>query len=435
METVFLRILNISITAGFIVFAAILYRLLFCKEAKSIRLIVWGLLAIRLLIPVSIESPLSLIPNGESIRFQNQIEDAVNGVDGQSAIEIHLGIASMDHVTEIKTVNAGGLLWIASIAWIVGLAIMLLYFFMNNFRVHRMTRGAVPKGRNVYVLKSSRSSFVYGFFRPRIYISEGMDPNIEHSVILHEQTHIAYGDHIAKAIGFLLLAVYWFDPLIWIAYLLFSRDLEFACDERVIRRISENERADYATAVLRFGEDRNKTPITAHFAEIEKKTRIKAILSYRKPVLWVTIASLIMLVTIGVTLLTNPIKANEIDKKPANLNWSEESFQAGVIVDVMTFLSEEYLCVVYPDSQQALVFSDNTVKVTQYPKDQLVKVDLISMAEADYLLHEYNLPPERVKIRIVSNTERPNIDRNLIREAFASQYRLPNEITIFKWEE
>lgn len=316
MTELFYTILNMSISASIFIFVVLLLRLFFRKAPKWVSVLLWGLVAIRLLLPFVPESALSLMPKAEwvtqntfypeentffdSIPADRIKVDAGMGKDVvyyykvvEPPIEIHRGVSPV---------------FVLSCIWLAGVAAMLVYMLVSYIRVMRCVRGAKQFRGNIYTSESVSSPFVLGLIRPRIYLPENMDAVSMSYVIAHEEAHLRRFDHLWKPFGFLLLAVHWFNPLIWIGYILLCRDIEMACDERVVRGMNEEERADYSEALLECSVNRkiiSACPLA--FGEIGAKARIKIVLNYKKPAFWIVVLAVIASVTAAVCFLTNPM--------------------------------------------------------------------------------------------------------------------------------
>ncbi len=238
MEAVFLKILNMSITASWIVLAVIVVRLLLKKAPKWITVLMWGMVGIRLVCPVSLESVFSLIPSAQTVPSNILFTDTPT---------IHSGVAVLNAVvnpilseslapavgTSVSPMQV--ITFVASIIWIAGIAAMLGYTAVSYLRIHKKVREAVPFQENIWLCDHVDTSFILGVIRPRIFLPSAMGAQDRKYVIAHEKAHLKRRDHWWKPLGFLLLTVYWFHPILWIAYILLCRDMELACDEKVIR--------------------------------------------------------------------------------------------------------------------------------------------------------------------------------------------------------
>lgn len=342
MGGVFSKVLHMSIAASWLILAVIALRLLLRKAPKWIRCILWGIVAIRLICPVSFESTLSLVPNAEDIasamvRFSGESMAADGGPTIVSPIEIGGG-ASMDArpdgmgggvpvaVRPDGTVPGGHslaaesranlpYLWIETggILWMIGLGSLLGYALIGYLRLRGSVSEAILLRDNIWIGDRVASPFILGMFRPRIYLSSSAEESQMGYMLAHEQAHIRRGDHWWKLLGYLLLAVYWFNPLSWVAYILLSRDMELACDEKVIRGLDEAEKKSYLFALLNCSAQRSMVlACPPAFGEVGVKQRVNAVLDYKKPGFWVVLVSVFLCLIVAVCFLTTSPKTWQI---------------------------------------------------------------------------------------------------------------------------
>ncbi|MCM1542001.1 MAG: M56 family metallopeptidase [Blautia sp.] len=319
---IFLRLLNRSITAGWLILAVLLLRLLFRKASKWIRCLLWGIVAFRLVCPFSIESPYSLIPNTETVRSEmmdsGQVPDPMPEIDSKAPVAGYIGNPSgeeasapeRENVTVTVSLNFAD---IAGMVWCCGVVLLLAYAVFTRFRLQYMVREAVCQEGSIYLCDAVTSPFVLGMVRPRIYLPSGVDIARMDYVIAHEQAHLKRKDHWWKPLGYLLLAVYWFQPLCWAAYLLFCKDIEFACDEKVISKLSFEDKKEYSKALLSCSRQRKMVmacPLA--FGEISVKERIRSVLHYKKAALWILVAAIAACVIVAVCFLTNQPREYQI---------------------------------------------------------------------------------------------------------------------------
>lgn len=295
MSALFLKVLHMSVCASWLVLAVLLLRLCLRRAPKWFNVLLWGIVAVRLVFPFSVESPLSLLPRTEAIR------PAITTVQTQPA-QISSAAAASGSAAPAQS-------WLSILAWVwlAGAAALLLYTMVSTLRLRHRVREAVRLRGNIYQSERIDSPFVLGTIRPRIYLPYRMDSRDRQHVIAHEQAHLRRGDHLWKPLGFLLLAVYWYNPLVWAAYILFCRDMELACDERVIRDMAAEERATYSQALLDCSRGRHwvaACPLA--FGEVGVKTRVKAVLWYKKPAFWAVLAAVVVCAVVAVCFLTNP---------------------------------------------------------------------------------------------------------------------------------
>lgn len=312
IETIFLKLFNMSIAAGWLILAVIALRVLLRKAPRRLLCMLWAIAAVRLVCPFFPESPLSLIPSAETlspytVQFAGTpainsgvplINNALNPVIGE-AFSPSPG-ASVNPLYVLT--------FFAAVLWAAGLCVLLVFALINFLLLLRRVREAVPFKSNVWLCDSVRSPFILGIIRPRIYLSSGAAKEQISYILAHEQAHLTRRDHWWKLLGYLLLAVYWFHPLMWTAYVLFCRDIELACDEKVIKDMSMSEKKAYSAALADCSTPGR--PVFAcppAFGEIGVKKRIKTILSYRKPAVWIAAAAIIVCAAVALCFLTNPI--------------------------------------------------------------------------------------------------------------------------------
>lgn len=311
MSEIFLGFLNRAYGASWLILAILLLRLLLKNAPKRVRPVLWGLVGLRLLLPQSIKSQFSLVPSGTLISSQAVRYDPAPAVTtGIPALNraIDAALAEKSAATAANSVNPM-YVWttVAGVIWLLGVGVMLLYLLFSYLRLRRRVAVCVCVGGNVFQSDAVSSPFVMGLFRPRIYLPSEMDEATAASVLAHERAHISRGDHLVKFIGFLLLALYWFHPLVWLGYILLCRDLELACDERVIKSLDAPARAAYSQALLSCSAPhRFFTACPIAFGEVGVKTRIKAILNYKKPAFWLIVAAIAACIAAAVCFLTDP---------------------------------------------------------------------------------------------------------------------------------
>ena len=310
MSEAFLKIVNMSISAGWLVLAVLALRLILKKSPKWVNVLLWGIVALKLICPVSIESALSLIPSTETISPEIMMDHTPEITTGIPA----LNSAINPIITDSFAPNPGDsanplqiLIPVAANIWFLGMVVLLLYTAISYISLRRKLRTATILRENVYQCVAVDSPFVLGIVRPKIYLPyriEGQD--LEH-VVAHEQAHIRRKDHWWKPLGFLLLTVYWFIPLMWVAYILLCRDIELACDEKVIKDLGNAQRADYTQALIHCSVNRRiiaACPLA--FGEVGVKNRVRSIMNYRKPTFWIMVTAVIACIAVAVCFLTDP---------------------------------------------------------------------------------------------------------------------------------
>lgn len=311
MAAVFLKLLNLSISASWLVLAVLVLRLISKRSPKWVNVLLWGIVALRLVLPFSIESALSLIPSAETVSpAAVQFAPAPTITSGVSVIDNAVNPSLSEHFAAVPTASVNPLyVWteIAGWVWLIGLGAMLLYALVSYLRLRRRVSVSLPIQDHIYLCDAISSPFILGVVKPRIYLPSGLDEVQRQNVLAHEQAHLARRDHWWKPLGFALLAVYWFNPVLWLAYTLLCRDIELACDERVIRTMDKSAVKTYSTVLLACSMPR-KAVITCPlaFGEVGVKERVKNALHYKKPAFWVVAASVAVCVIVAVCFLTNP---------------------------------------------------------------------------------------------------------------------------------
>ena len=311
MAAVFLKLLNLSISASWLVLAVLVLRLVSKRSPKWMNVLLWGMVALRLMLPFSIESALSLIPSAETlspevVRFDPAptITSGVEFIDNA----VNPSLSESFAAAPLASVNPLYVwTYLAGWVWLIGLGAMLLYALVSYLRLRRRVSVSLPVQDHIYLCDAISSPFILGVVKPHIYLPSGLDEVQRQNVLSHERAHLARRDHWWKPLGFALLAVYWFNPVLWLAYALLCRDIELACDERVIRTMDESAVKTYSTVLLACSMPR-KAVITCPlaFGEVGVKERVKNALHYKKPAFWVVAASVTVCIVVAVCFLTNP---------------------------------------------------------------------------------------------------------------------------------
>ena len=312
MEKVFLEILNRGITAGWLVLAVLVLRLVFRRAPKKFFVVLWAFVGLRLVIPFSLESTLSLIPSAETVPQEaltaespaiqsgiRPIDNAVNPVISRT-----LQPGSAGHAKPLQNLAA-----IAGIIWAAGAGIMLLYAFISWLRIRLRVRAAVHMEDRIWACDYIDTPFILGVLRPRFFLPSSLSGEDREAVIAHEKAHLARRDHLWKPLGFLLLSVFWFHPLLWAAYIMLCRDIEYACDEKVLAGLDRSGQKNYAEALLNVSVPRRMiiaSPLA--FGETGVKGRIKNVLRYKKATVGIAAAAVILLAVVALCFLTNPRK-------------------------------------------------------------------------------------------------------------------------------
>ncbi len=433
MSAAFLKILNMSISAGWIVLAVLLLRLVLKKAPKWMSVLLWAVVAVRLICPFSLESALSLLPSAETVspnidKVQvPQINSGVPVIDG--IINPVMG----DNLTAIPTASANPLqIWIPilSAIWVLGVGLMLAYVVFSYLRVKRRVSGAVLLRDNIYQSEAVISPFVLGLARPSIYLPFGMSEQNEAHVIAHEQAHLRRRDHLWKPLGFLLLSVYWFNPLLWLGYVLLCRDIELACDEKVIKGLDTAARADYSEALLTCSVNRRLiTACPLAFGEVGVKQRIKSVLHYKKPAFWIILVAALLLLATAICLLTDPKKDAKQDPPTAPFDNAYTDME-GVYLSIAgvdtTPGSESVSLIWHNDAYYEVIYGDmyvieretngewDSCAVTEYLYSTLPIETLTAGTEQRkvyYLSKSFDIStPGRYRIRVSCDVRRTRLD-------------------------
>lgn len=314
MAEVFQKLLNMSIAAGWLILAVVVLRFVLKKAPKRFVLLLWAVVGLRLALPWSIESALSLIPSAATLPEGIMMERTPSLDTGITALNnaINPGFAAAFAPEPAASANPlQVLLPIASLIWLAGAAAMLIWALASWLRLRSRMRTAVRLEGNVYESEMAGGPFVLGLFRPRIYLPFGLGEAERGHVLAHEREHIRRGDQVVKLLGFLLLCLHWFNPLVWLAYALLCRDIELACDERVVRNMGSGERADYSQTLLELSRPKRFVSVCPlAFGEAPVKGRVKSVLSYKKPAFWLVVLAIVVCIGAAVCFLTDP-KAKE----------------------------------------------------------------------------------------------------------------------------
>ena len=310
MSDLFLKIVNMSISASWLVVAVLILRLVLKKAPKWVNVLLWGIVAVRLICPFSFESALSLIPSAETFPEKIisgpsfDVQTGITPIDNR--INDYLGDRYFEGVT-VPTNNGNNVMTILTIVWIIGILLLATYTIISYWRLNREIDTAVRYKDNIFQSENVSSPFVLGIINPRIYLPFSMNEQDMEHVVAHEQAHIRRKDHWWKPLGFLLLTIHWFNPLMWLAYVLLCRDIELACDEKVIKGLSNEQRADYTQALVACSVNRRMiAACPLAFGEVGVKDRVKSVMNYKKPAFWIIILAVIACVIVAVCFLTNP---------------------------------------------------------------------------------------------------------------------------------
>lgn len=328
MTALFLKLLNLSITAGWIVLAVIAVRFVLKRAPKYIHCVLWGIVGLRLCIPFSIESVLSLVPSAETVPM-DIVSSSAPSVDSGIPVVNNVINPVISTVLESESASKINPLQIicnvASVVWIIGVIAMLIYAIVSYVLLRKRVSASIRSG-NAYICDNISAPFILGVINPKIYLPSALQGREKIFVLAHEKAHISRCDHIWKPLAFLLLSVYWFNPLLWLGYVLLCRDIEFACDEKVAKKIKQNERIEYSETLLNIGVSRLRiAACPLAFGEVSVKSRIKNVLNYRKPAFWIIIVAVAACVVVSVCFLTNPPEKN--DEENHGMQETEQDFE------------------------------------------------------------------------------------------------------------
>lgn len=363
MSELFLSVLNMSLTASYVILFVILVRLLLKKAPKVISYALWSVVAFRLITPFSFESIFSLMPrNTNSVPIPHDIIY-------QQSPQINSGIEVVDTFVSqslpVPTIGASVnplqiYIEIGAYIWILGIIVLLIYSLVSVFRLKKQLKSAQLIEQNIFEAKNLKTPFVLGLINPKIYLPVGLSKEERNYILLHEQTHIHRKDHIIKTLAFIILSIHWFNPFVWVAFMLMSADVELSCDERVLKEINEDVKKPYANSLLSLATGRhilNGSPLA--FGEGNIKGRIKNVLNYKRPRFWVIVFSIIIVIAVVAGLMVNP-KAATI--KPTTPEFSPEQI-VGVDMVQLDYASDDI--VIFHDYFGMFVYDLNSLRIVR----------------------------------------------------------------------
>ena len=334
MERIFIQLVNMSLVAGWLILAVLLIRGLFNKLPKLFRCVLWGLVALRLICPWSIESDMSIIPKAEVIsndttkvdiisdkkEVVNNSEDVLHSevLENNVIVNGNYEAGNIDTTVKedssvkssqsnVKESSLSVSISTLSKIWAVGIAAMAIYYAVSYVILKRKVRVSIRYDKNIYLCDNISSAFILGLIKPKIYVPSRLSQVELENVIKHERAHLSRHDNWWKPIGFCLLSVYWFNPIIWIAYIIFCKDIELACDEKVIKVMNVAEVKEYSNTLLECSISRKlivAAPLA--FGEVAVKSRIKSVLNYKKPAFWVLIVGVVISVAVAIGFMITP---------------------------------------------------------------------------------------------------------------------------------
>ena len=307
--SLFWQVVRLSLTAGWMILVLLALRPLLKKAPRRFSCLLWGLVAVRLALPFSFESRVSMVP--QAAAAPQKIAQALN--PGQMNWVSPAALAANPLPAAEAAAPAFSPASLIPLVWGLGIAAMLLYAAVSYFRLSRQVRLSAPAGKRVYRCDTISTPFILGIVNPKIFLPSDLDEKTAVSVLAHEQAHLRRGDHLWKPLGYVLLSIYWFNPLCWVAYFLFCRDVEQACDEAVIERMDTQQKKDYSAALLACAAPNRIQVCPLAFAEVGVKQRIAGVLNYRKPKFWVVALAALLCVSLTAGLLTDPVKATKAE--------------------------------------------------------------------------------------------------------------------------
>ena len=329
MGAVFLKVLNMSITAGWFILAVLCIRLLFRKIPKWMNCLLWGVVAIRLICPFSIESPFSILSSTEPIKssavVEGEVRNDIPSIDSRLTIVQNtinpmltetFAYNESDSVAPLQVVT-----FAAGLVWCCGMVLLIICAMGSVVKLHKLVNEAVCVRENIYICDAVKSPFILGIFRPRIYFSSVLREREMDYILAHESAHLKRKDHWWKALGYLLLCIHWFNPLCWVAYSLLCKDIELACDEKAAKNMTFHEKKEYAKVLLSCAGQRSLVMVCPlAFGEVGVKERVKSVLNYKKPTVWIMMATAAVFVILAVCFLTNPTKGDVELQNPIDEN-------------------------------------------------------------------------------------------------------------------
>lgn len=315
MEDLFLSVLNMSLTASYVIAVILLARFFLKIAPKIVSYALWSVAGIRLAFPISFESVFSLIPFKSdpvppdiAVQAIPRIDSGITIVDDTVSRVLPDAMPAVS-VNPMQTIVAAGIA-----VWLIGIAAMLIYSVVSINLLKRQLRGAVLSERNIYETGNLKTPFVLGFIHPKIYIPSGLSLEEKSYIIRHEQMHIKRFDHIVKLAAFLILCLHWFNPLVWLAFVLMSADMEMSCDERVIKDMGGEIKKAYSASLLSMATGQriiNGSPLA--FGEGNIRGRIKNVLNFKKPAPWIIIPSILLVAALCIGLSANKADYSDSD--------------------------------------------------------------------------------------------------------------------------
>ncbi len=404
MSTLFLKIVNMSITASWLILAAVAIRLLIKKAPRRITCFLWMIVALRLVIPFSFESRFSLVPSAEPIPADIAAASGPAVSTGLTFIDRPINAVISDSFAPAIERSANPLqvlIPVLSAVWVGGVAAILLYAFISYLRIKKTVAASVILQKGVRICDDIKSPFILGLTRPTIYVPSTIDAGALESVLAHENAHLSRKDHWWKPLGFLLLAIYWFNPLCWLSYVLLCRDIEAACDEKVIRDMDREAKAAYSQVLLDLSFNRKMiAACPLAFGEVGVKERVKGVLKYKKPAFWIIAVAVVGCAVVAVCFLTNPKR--KTDTPPES---QRTSFTA-----IVSEVNAGTLLVTPVAGSEELRSADSfTVPAANYPEGYEPLIgDKLEIEYDGYILEIYPASLGKIySVKLISKGENP----------------------------
>ncbi|NLJ58940.1 MAG: DUF4825 domain-containing protein [Tissierellia bacterium] len=331
MEQLFLTLLNMSLTASYVIIFVIMIRLFLKRFPKVYSYALWFAVLFRLVCPFSFDSIFSLIPDNVNIPQDIAYSPKPEISSGIAVIDSAVNNVLPPPLNPAASANPMQIwLTIGEVVWLIGIAMLLIYSVITTVKLYRNLRNAKHIEDNIYIANGFKTPFVFGIIKPKIYLPDHLSESERSYVLLHERIHIKRLDHFVKLAFFIVSCIHWFNPLVWIAFYLMGEDMELSCDEKVVKQMGNNIKKEYSTSLLSMSTGRKiigGSPIA--FGENNTESRIKNILNYKKPKNWVGLALIIAVIVVGIALITNP-KNNQSESVtiPLEINSAEELWKA-----------------------------------------------------------------------------------------------------------
>lgn len=407
MEKLFLTVLKMSIMSSYVILFVLIARLLLKKCPKIFSYMIWAVVLFRLICPISFESKLSLIPNNSiaegSITLKKPLinyssEDLTNNIYEESE-NLKENTETNSINTSNNTANPLDITSIASTVWIIAISIMIFYSIYSFIKLKNHLKNSRLIRENVYEIDNIDTAFVIGIINPKIYIPKGLSKNEEQYILAHERIHIKRYDYIIKMIAYLALIIHWFNPLVWLSFILMSKDMEMSCDEAVVKELGNKIKKEYSKSLLSFATDKKSVALAPiAFGEGDVKSRIKNILNYNKPRFWITTISVIVVITVGLGLMFNPI-SNEEKNEYLDINSVLDKLSVEDEVIVRRIGEGGYI---WPGSTFSDNFKSQIKGITEHkvPSAYELSADIIVYiyGDSNYTLSFYESEPKLMKI-------------------------------------